>query len=85
MDAMHDTPWQEIRRRKERRRRRKKAKMKKTRHGKVLVLRESGPPCPRCKQATQVREHAAITEKQLRQPFYYLRCIAASTPTAKRR
>jgi hypothetical protein len=30
-----------------------------------------GPPCPRCREATQVRKHAKIGSKQLRQPFYY--------------
>jgi hypothetical protein len=32
-----------------------------------------GPPCPRCNEPTQVRKHAKIGSKQLRQPFYYAR------------
>jgi hypothetical protein len=44
----------------------------------------SGPPCPRCKRATEVREHRVIGEKQLRAPFYYsrwYRCTNAECPT----
>jgi hypothetical protein len=39
----------------------------------VIVPDEKGDPCPRCGQPTQVREHKAITEKHLAQPFYYTR------------
>ena len=46
---------------------------RRTRFGITTVVRESGPPCRRCKQATEVREHGAITEKHLAQPFYYAR------------
>lgn len=42
-----------------------------------------GPPCPRCKHATAVREHPAITEKQLRQPFYYSRWYICRNPACK--
>ena len=54
-------------------RKRKRARRRKTRFGKVIVVPESGPPCPRCKHATEVREHGAITAKHLAQPFYYAR------------
>ena len=65
--------WQEIRRRKRERRRNKKIK---TRYGgstTVIVRHERGPPCPRCHQITEVREHHGLTEKQQRQPFHYAR------------
>lgn len=32
-----------------------------------------GVPCPRCGRATQIRAHDKITEKLLRQPYYYRR------------
>jgi hypothetical protein len=32
-----------------------------------------GPPCPRCRQRTEVRAHTEITAKHLAQPFYYER------------
>ncbi|GEM_PF-4860871 len=32
-----------------------------------------GPPCPRCGQPTEVREHKAVTAKELARPFYYSR------------
>jgi len=32
-----------------------------------------GPPCPRCQHPTEVREHKAITAKELARPFYYSR------------
>lgn len=38
---------------------------------KYKVVEEKGIPCPRCKVEMQVREHIAISEKQLNQPFYY--------------
>ncbi len=51
---------------------------------KYIVLDEAGPPCPRCSQATQVREHAAITEKHTRrQPFYYSRWYRCLNPNCK--
>jgi hypothetical protein len=36
--------------------------------GKVVTLDARGAPCPRCNQATEVRAHRVISEKQLRQP-----------------
>jgi hypothetical protein len=33
----------------------------------------SGPPCPRCKQPTEIREHVEVTAKELAKPFYYSR------------
>lgn len=40
---------------------------------KHVVVGDNGDPCPRCGQPTQVREHKAITECELRRPFYYSR------------
>ena len=31
----------------------------------------SGIPCPRCRFISEAREHIAVREKQLNQPFYY--------------
>jgi rRNA maturation protein Nop10 len=40
---------------------------------KYIVIPGKGDPCPRCGRPTQIREHAAITDKYLAQPFYYSR------------
>lgn len=40
---------------------------------KFKIIGFDGIPCPRCRQRTQIREHVAITEKHLRQPFYFSR------------
>jgi hypothetical protein len=49
-------------------------KFRKPRVGKsTVVVSEAGPSCPRCGVTTQVRTHAQIGPKQLRQPFYYKR------------
>jgi hypothetical protein len=69
--------WTAIRKRRKARRRRK------TRFGITTVVRESGPPCRRCKQATEVREHGAITEKHLAQPFYYTRWFRCTNRKCK--
>jgi len=37
------------------------------------IIPGAGDICPRCKQATQIREHIEITAKQLRGPFYFYR------------
>ena len=68
--------WTAIRKRRKERRRR-------SRFGITTVVRESGPPCRRCKQATEVREHGAITEKHLAQPFYYARWYRCRNPSCK--
>jgi hypothetical protein len=39
----------------------------------VVVIKEEGPPCPRCGRPMQIREHDRIRAKQLRQPFFYRR------------
>jgi hypothetical protein len=38
---------------------------------KCRVVREDGPPCPRCSRATQVCEHVEVTAKHLRQPYFF--------------
>jgi hypothetical protein len=37
------------------------------------VVGNDGEPCPRCGRPTEVREHADITEKLLRQRYYFRR------------
>ncbi len=32
-----------------------------------------GDLCPRCKKPTEIHEHPFLTDKHLRQPFYYSR------------
>jgi hypothetical protein len=42
------------------------------------------PKCPRCRGAVEVREHKSVTEKMLRQPFFYTRwyrCVNRECPT----
>jgi hypothetical protein len=54
------------------------------RHKRYIVVDESGPPCPRCQSPMQVRQHDRITEKHLRQPFFYDRwycCMRGSCRT----
>jgi hypothetical protein len=43
-----------------------------------------GDPCPRCKQPTEIREHASIGPTQLAKPFYFARwflCVNPDCPT----
>jgi hypothetical protein len=65
--------WTGIRKRRKKRRRHAGGKRRTTRLGKVVVVNDSGPPCPRCKQPTQVREHKEIGERQLCSKFYFVR------------
>lgn len=49
-----------------------------------MKLDRIGPPCRRCQQATEVYEHSHITEKLLRQDYYYgywYRCRTAACRT----
>lgn len=50
---------------------RKRRKVRTPRHH--VVVGTSGPPCSRCGEPTEVREHSIITAKHLSQPFYYSR------------
>ena len=44
---------------------------KKSKNVKIVSL--DGPPCPRCRCPTEIREHERITEKELAKQFYYSR------------
>ena len=70
---MNRSRWTGIRKRRKERRRHAGVKTRTTRLGKVVVVDESGPPCPRCKQPTQVREHKEIGKRQLCSRFYFVR------------
>lgn len=65
--------WTAIRKRRRERRRHAGGKTQMTQSGKVVVVNESGPPCPRCREPTQVRQHKKIGERQLRAKFYFAR------------
>src|SRR5262245_28684128 len=39
----------------------------------IRSVGEVGPPCPRCREPTEVWHHREITEVQLRRPYYYER------------
>ena len=45
-----------------------------------VVLGNDGEPCPTCGRSTEIREHAAITQKQLRQQCYYSRWFVCTNP-----
>jgi hypothetical protein len=47
------------------------------------IVDGEGDPCPRCGQPTEIREHKAITEKELRRPFYYRRWHCCTNPHCK--
>ena len=74
--------WKAIRRR-QKERRRKAAKTRRTRFGITVVVRESGPPCPRCKQTTEVREHKELGQQQLQAATYFLRWYRCRNPGCK--
>ena len=48
-----------------------------------VVVGHDGVPCPGCGKATEIREHAAITEKILYQPSYYRRWFYCANPSCK--
>jgi hypothetical protein len=48
-----------------------------------VVLDVSGPPCPRCQQLTQVRQHAMLTEKVIKAPFYFARWFRCINPACR--
>jgi hypothetical protein len=47
------------------------------------IVSNDGPPCPRCGRATEIREHADLTEKQLMQDFYYSRWCYCINPKCR--
>jgi hypothetical protein len=40
---------------------------------KYNIVPSDGTVCPRCNEVAETRQHPVITEKQLKQPFYYRR------------
>jgi len=49
---------------------RKQQRKPKRGNGKTIVIPGDGDPCPRCGVPMQIREHNAVSEKQLRQSYY---------------
>lgn len=50
---------------------------------KCKIVPGDGDPCPRCGKPTQIREHHAVTPKQLEQPYYYSRWFNCTNPECK--
>jgi hypothetical protein len=48
-----------------------------------IAVQGEGDLCPRCRQPMQIREHGRISEKQLRQPFYYSRWFLCCNPSCR--
>lgn len=48
------------------------------------VILGEGVPCPRCGRSTQIREHAAITERRPSQAYYFRRWFYCRSFTAGR-
>ena len=44
-----------------------------------------GPACPRCRRATEVREHIRVTAELHRKPFYFRRWYYCTNPTCDTR
>jgi ribosomal protein S27AE len=55
----------------------------KTRPWKTEVVGYDGPPCPRCGNYTEVREHKRIGQKQLRRPYYFSRWYCCTNGRCK--
>ena len=50
----------------------------------VKIIPGNGLACPRCGKPTQIREHAAITSRELSKPYYHRRwfmCLNSACPT----
>lgn len=47
------------------------------------VVSMNGDPCLRCSRPTEAREHVAITDRILRQPFYYSRWFYCRNPSCR--
>ena len=47
------------------------------------IVARDGPPCPRCHNLTQVREHKRIGEKQLNRAYYYSRWYCCANRQCK--
>lgn len=50
-----------------------------------LVVGLDGDPCPRCDFPTEIRVHVEVTDKHLRQPFYYTRWFYCTNPRCRTR
>ena len=50
---------------------------------KYRVVSNEGVKCPRCNRPSQIREHIALTERQVRQPFYYSKWFSCFYPDCK--
>jgi hypothetical protein len=61
----------------------KMAKSNRQRKKYYIVVGNDGDVCPRCGRPTEIREHAVITEKLLRQPSYYSRWFYCINPNCK--
>jgi hypothetical protein len=48
-----------------------------------VIVSNDGPLCPRCRRATEIREHADLMEKQLLQGFYYSRWCYCTNPECR--
>lgn len=46
----------------------------------TVIVSKEGPPCPRCKNPTQVRNHDEIGAKQLSQPYYFRQWFYCENP-----
>lgn len=46
----------------------------------MKIIDGAGVACPRCGRRTQIREHVKITERELRQPFYFSRWFNCTNP-----
>jgi hypothetical protein len=55
-------------------------KRKAARRGTVIVSPDGGPPCPSCRKPGEIDEHAAITDKLLRQTSYFTRFFRCRNP-----
>jgi len=54
--------------------------MSRPKRKRYVVFPGMGDPCPKCCQPTQIREHEAVLEKHLRQPFYFRRWFHCTNP-----
>jgi len=55
--------------------------MKRNKH---IVVPSDGTSCELCGEVAEVREHPTLTDKMLRQPFYYSRWYCCKNPMCKR-
>jgi hypothetical protein len=50
---------------------------------KTIIVAGDGDPCPRCARPTQIREHVAVTDKQLAKPYYFSRWFVCTNADCK--